>query len=98
MRTTTTFFDNLWNEFCKLNIERFYKLNTPQTFVSHLIIKEGILKLIKCIINARGDKSNKESIKHEKSVSKIHYNVNEELGLTKFYARNDDFNHYCPSN
>ena len=61
MRTKTTFFDNLRDEFCKLNIERFYKLNTPQTFVSHLIIKEGILKLIKCIINARVEKSNKES-------------------------------------
>ena len=54
--TKTTFFDNLWVEFCKLNIERFYKLNAPQTFVSHSISKENILKLIKCIINGRVDK------------------------------------------
>ena len=71
----TTFFDNLWEEFCKLNIKRFYKLNTPQTFVSNLIVKEGILKLIKCIITARVDKTNKESIKREKSVAKIHSNM-----------------------
>ena len=94
----TTFFDNLWDEFCKLNIERFYKLNTSQTFDSHLLMKDDILDLIKCIVNARINKSNNESIKHEKSVAKIHSNINEELGLTKFYARNDAFNHYCSSN
>ena len=48
--------------------------------------------------NARVIKSKKESIKHQQSVAKIHYNINEELGLTKYYARNDDFNHYCSSN
>ena len=88
----------MWDEFCKLNIERFYKLNTSQTFVSHLLMKDDILDLIKCIVNARVHKSNKESIKHEKSAETNHSNVNEELGLTKFYARNDDFNHYCSSN
>ena len=61
-------------------------------------MKDDILNFIKYIINTRVVKSNKESIKHEKSVAKIHSNVNEELGLTKFNARNDDFNHYCSSN
>ena len=94
----TTFFDNLWVEFCKLNIERLYKLNIQQTFVSHSIGKDNTLKLVKCITNERVVESKKESDNHEKSVAKNHSNVNEELGLTKFYARNDDFNHYCSSN
>ena len=93
----TTFFDNLWVEFGKLNIKRLYKLNTQQTFVSHSITKNDILKLIKCIINERVVESKKESINHDKSVAKNHSNVNEELGLTKYYARNDDFNHFCNS-
>ena len=48
-------------------------------------------------MNARVIKSNKESNKHQESVAKIYSNVNDELGLTKYYARNDDFNHYCSS-
>ena len=92
-----TFFDNLWVVFCKLNIERFYKLNTQQTFVSHSITKGNILKLIKCIISGRVVELKKVSINHDKSVAKIHSNVNEELGLTKYYAGNDDFNHFCNS-
>ena len=87
----------MWDDFCKLNIERFFKLDTSQTFAIHLIMKNDILDLLKCIVNARVIKSNKESIKHQQSVAKIHSNVNEELGLTKYYARNDDFNHYCSS-
>ena len=71
MNKKPTFFNNLWVEFCTLNIERFYKLKNPQTFVSHSINKEKILKLIKFIINGRVDKSNKESINHEKSVAKF---------------------------
>ena len=87
----------MWDDFCKLNIERFFKLDTSQTFAIHLIRKNDILDLLKCIVNARVIKSKKESIKHQQSVAKIHSNVNEELGLTKYYARNDDFNHYCSS-
>ena len=93
----TTFFDNLWVEFCKLNITRFYKLNTQQTFVSHSITKGNILKLIKCIISGRVVELKKVSINHDKSVAKNHSNVNEELGLTKYYTGNDDFNHFCNS-
>ena len=85
-------------DFFKLNKERFYKLNTQQIFVSHSKSKDNILKIIKYIINGRVDKSKKESINHEKSVAKMHSNVNEEFGFTKFYARNIDFNDVCNSN
>ena len=68
----TDFYNDSWDDFCKLNIETFFKLDTSQTFTINLIRKNDILDLRKCIVNTRVIKSKKESIKHQQSVAKIH--------------------------
>ena len=72
-------------------------MDSSTSFVIHLIREKDIIDLLKCIMNGRLTKANNESNKHQESVAKIHSNVNEDLGLTKYYARNEDFNHYCSS-
>ena len=91
------FYNDLYEAFGKLNIKRFFKLDSSTSFVIHLIREKDIIDLLKCIMNGRLTKANNESNKHQESVAKIHSNVNEDLGLTKYYARNEDFNHYCSS-
>ena len=76
----TKFYNDLYEAFGKLNIKRFFKLDTSTSFVNHLIRKCDITELLKCIMNGRVTKVNNESNKHQESVAKIHSNVNEELG------------------